>query len=217
VTDLVVLAAAPAWPQDIPEAVLSWERELSGKVINLDVSSDGQCVAVTTTTGIALLRTNNELVWERPFLNQWMAASINTPVERRPVAVAPRCRWVAVAGASNYRYVWLFGVHGQARAHIATPGTPEALAISHRGDVLAIGTAAGHLLFVNPRGVVQRDVTLSDRLPVLDIFDRLQCSPDDVLLLTTWAGGTTALFTRQGEPIWTRQLMYWMTTEVSYE
>jgi hypothetical protein len=211
VTELVVLAAASASPQDTPEAVLLWERELSGKVINLDVSSDGQCVAVTTTTGIALLRTNGQLLWERPFLNQWMAASINT-ARQRPLAVAPRCRWVAVAGASNYRYVWLFGPRGQARAHIATPGTPEALAITHHGDILGIGTAAGHLLLANSNGVVQRDVTLADRS---NIFDRLRFSPDDALLLTTVAGGTAALFTKGGETIWSRQLMYWMTTEVS--
>jgi hypothetical protein len=208
----IALTGAHTRSQATPEVALNWARSLGREVIGVDVSPDGKCLAVATTMGLAVLEANGTLVWERPFVNRWLAASTREWWGAQALAVAPRCRWLAVAGAPGYRYVWLLNSRGEPSAHIATPGTPRALAISHRGDVLGIGTAAGHLLLVNAQGAVRRDVTLSGGL---DIIDGLKFSPNDALLLTTVAGGTAALFTKNGDPIWTRRLMYWMTTEVS--
>jgi hypothetical protein len=193
-------------------AVLALAEQQEQMGFKAEVSPDGSCLAVVEETELTVLDAQGKIVWKKPYINRWMEEAVNQWWDGKPMAVAPRCRWLAVGGSASYKYVWLFNSHGEPRAHLATPGTPKALAISHKGDLLAVGTAAGHLLLVNPRGEIQKDITLSD---TLYIIDELQFSPDDALLLTTQAGGTTALLTKAGEPLWTRDQGFWMTTTVT--
>lgn len=197
---LLVAATVSARSQEIPEAPLAWEREVAGRVITLSVSPDGRCVVAATTRGLVLLDANDTLRWQRPYFNRWMAATVESIENKESIiTISPECRWMAINGTSNYRYVRLVGANGVSLAPIATPGTPVGIAINHRGDELVVGTAAGHLLFVNSRGRVLRDVRFKR-----GIFDAVEFSPDDAFVLTSEAGYTVGLFTRAGDTVWTR-------------
>jgi len=210
ITLLLMAGAPPARSQEIKEALLAWERPVGTRVVALAVSPDGRCVVAETTTEIVMFGGDGEVRWRRPHLNPWMAASAENGWEHA-VAVAPGCRWMIVAGSENYHYVWLLGADGQPRAHIATPGTPQSVAISHRGDAMVVGTAAGHLLFANSQAQLLRDTKFK-----WGVFKAVEFSPDDALVLTSVAGYTVGLFTRDGETVWTREGGYinvWPTAD----
>lgn len=165
---------------------------LSAAVGAQETTPEEECVGVRTHAGFALETASGKRLWEKPYFNEWMDSGSG-------ITVAPRCRWLVVAGSSAYRYVWVVGADGHPRGHCATPGTPQAVAISHSGDRFVVGTAAGHLLFVNHRAKVLRDVS-----GVLFIVNGLAFSPDDSVVLTTSSFGTIGLFSRSGDTIWTR-------------
>jgi len=133
-----------------------------------------------------------------------MAASAKREL-RIPLAVTRGCRRIVVGGGPDYKNVWFFYGNGHAAFHLATPGTPESIAASWRGDLIAIGTAAGHLLLAEPDGRLIRDVKDSEDWGVLD---SLTFSPDDTLILPLTTIGRAGLFTREGETVWWRDGLF---------
>lgn len=164
----------------------------------MGAAPDGSCIVVATSQGIAVMDKDGTLEWERPHVNRWLASGIEA------VAAAPDCRWLAVAGTSGYRYVWLMNHDGRAYAHLGSANaTPTALAINHSGSRLAVGTANKRLLLVNSSGALYK--TIDFGLGV----DGLEYSPDDTLLLTTNTLLEAGLLSAEGRPLWTRALGAW--------
>jgi hypothetical protein len=197
---VLVISTPSVLADEAPAVAQRWAHDRGRSIWSVHVAPDGSCIAVATAQGLAVLEMTGKPVWERAYVNRWLSADLGA------IAVSPGCHWLAVAGSSGYRHVWFLGPGGRPYAHAPiTHGTPTALTINHRGDTLAVGTGAGHLLLMDARGTVRKDVAFSYRL------DGLKYSADDALLLTTRATLTAGLLNADGAPLWTRQLGAWIT------
>lgn len=200
-------------PSSTAAPQLQWEKRLAGRVRNFEFSSDGRYLAALTDKGIALLETSGRLLWELPYssISPWIRET--DIFSTTTVAVAPKGQWVAVGGTINYRYVWVLDKRGRKQWYVKTTGTPQALAITRQGDLLAIGTAGGHVYLVSLHGKVLTDVKLA-KLGEIVIISALSFSADDAVLRTTRGVGIVALLNRHGKVVWKRDGA-WLTVTAS--
>ena len=207
-----VLAAGAKIPKtrfgdadEAPAVAERWAHDRGRSIWSVHVAPDGACMAVATVQGLAVLEKTGKPVWERAWVNRWLSAEVGA------IAVSPGCHWLAVAGSSGYRHVWFLGPGGRPYAHVPiTHGTPTALTINHRGDTLAVGTGTGHLLLMDARGTVRKDITFGSNT-FAHRLDGLKYSADDALLLTTGGTAPAGLLNADGVPLWTRDLGVWIT------
>jgi hypothetical protein len=179
IRDLLAAAQAPE---------LAWEFDVPAEIRRAELSIGEDCIVLTTDYGVSVLNLDGRLRWERSFksINRWMTAERST---------APAgCEWVAVVGRPEYRYVWVLTANGGGH-YFRTRGTPEGVAIAHRGDRIAIGTAGGHLYILDSRARLIHDRDLGSA-----IIADLAFSKDDRHLIVT--DGDTGVYTREGEPVW---------------
>jgi hypothetical protein len=194
------IAKANHTANEAPAVAQRWAHDRGRSIWSVHVAPDGSCIAVATAQGLAVLEKTGKPVWERAWVNRWLSAEVGA------IAVSPGCHWLAVAGSSGYRHVWFLGPGGRSYAHARiTHGTPTALTINHRGDTLAVGTGAGHLLLMDAQGAIRKDITFGHRI------DGLKYSADDALLLTTRGMAPAGLLNADGVPLWTRDLGVWIT------
>jgi hypothetical protein len=189
---------------------LRWETSLTEHVRGLALSPDGEYLAATTEKGVALLATSGQLLWEKDYsaISRW----ISYPKYQGaipPLVVVPKGQWMAVAGDSGYRYVWVLDKQGRKQWYVKTTGTPQALAVTRKGDLLAIGTAAGHICLVSPQGKVLGDIEVRGVVGGLNwarqVMGGLAFSEDGTHLLITWGIGTVGLLSRAGKIMFARE------------
>ena len=103
-------------------------------------------------------------------------------------AVSPDCEWVAVAGGESYRYTWI--AHRDGRLiPLRTQATPVSIAISHHGDMLAIGTGGGDVFLFTSDGTLRWKQTLS-----YCCVEALQFSAEDQYIVSTdWGIGVLSI------------------------
>jgi hypothetical protein len=130
-----------------------WDVPMT-KVRSVALSQNGDCYSVVTLERISLFSRSGREIWHWDFKNgnRFMTAS--------RVAVSPDCKWLAVAGRENYRYTWIAHRDGR-MIPLRTKATPVSIAISHRGDMLAIGTGGGDVLLFNSDGTMRWQQTLT--------------------------------------------------------
>ena len=176
-----------------------WEQIVRGRIQQIAISPDRQYLLSNTEISVALLNASGNLLWEKEHtaISQWYRSY--APVT---VAVAPNGRRLAVAGTEGYRCVWELDRSGRKRWFIKTIGTPEAMAFSHKGDLLAIATAKGHIYFVDNSGKVLMEIQYGG------VPRKLKFSEDDEYLLTTETMGSAVLLTRTGEIVWQQHGAY---------
>ncbi len=196
------LLAAVCSAAETEKATPIWTREFKHGVVDMALSPDGGCVAVIPQsppdaqgrgrsggTAVVVIDRTGQVLWEQDLakINPWLLA--------KKVVVAPGCSWVLLGGPPSYRCVWAVGRHG-ARWHLETDGTPEAIAISHKGDLVAIGTAAGNTYLVSSAGRM-----LSRSSKQYAIIEEMKFSHSDEFFAIT-EGSTLGLFDRSGKALW---------------
>jgi hypothetical protein len=191
-------------------APLLWERKLDAKIERVVPSADGRCLAVATDSGVTVLDNSGRELWSREYrsISPWLKPETLQFQHRSEVlAVAPHCSWIALAGDSSYRYVWIVGKH--LSRSFQPKGTPEAVAVSHKGDLVAVGTASDHIYLLDPRAQLLKDVSCD-----LCISSGLLFSPDDALLAVTegWGAG---LYARDGRTLWRDG--YWLDVNRDFQ
>ena len=182
-----------------PGLRLAWEHSLDGTIQRISADSRADCFAVLAGRDLSVWTYEGELRWRRDLavLGPWFRAS--------KVAVAPSCDWAAVVGDSSYRYGWILRRDGS-RRHFATSGTPLSVAIAPAGDLIAVGTGAGRLHLISPKGA-----SLATR-KVEGILDELEFSADGHLLVTDNILGGPGIYSRTGEPVWSAEGSWWLST-----
>jgi hypothetical protein len=180
-----------------PGLRLAWKHSFDGTIQGISADSGADCFAVLTNRDLSVWTYAGELRWRRDFaaLGRWFRAS--------KVAVAPSCDLAVVVGDSSYHYGWIFRRDGS-RRHFATPGTPLAVAIAPAGDLIAVGTAAGRLSLVSPKGA-----SVATR-KVEGILNALEFSADGHLLVTDNIMGP-GIYSQTGEPVWSAE-GWWLST-----
>jgi hypothetical protein len=195
----LVVAAASAALGEPPAGTgpPRWMVTLPGEVASLAMSPDGRCVAALwgerfAASTVSVFAANGERLWEKRLkdINPWLQAE--------HVSAAPGCEWVVVSGTSSYKYVWAITRKGS-RWHLGTSGTPEGVGISHAGDLVVVGTAAGHLYLVSDSGRTLREVDLG-----WEITGSVRFSPDDRHFIANRGG----LLDRQGKRLWEGEVGY---------
>jgi len=175
---------------------LIWRQPLAGEArLPLVISPDEHYAVALTDKELALLETQTgKLLWQQNFttINRWMR-------KVEAVAVAPDARWLAIAGSTDYRYVWALDKQGRRKWHVPLKSTPQALAISNCGDRLAIGTAGGTISIVNDQGKLLQHVNFDNA-----IIEGLRFSEDDKKLITTRGWFQLGVLNSAGEVLWKR-------------
>jgi len=141
----VLLLAPAAFPGQSPTPLQPlWDKPMDN-IRAVRVSQSGDCAVVATLEHILLVSRSGRELWHWDFKkgNRFMSA-LN-------VAVAPDCDWLAVAGGASYRYTWIAHRNGTL-IPIPTVDTPAGIAISHHGDLLAIGTGGGDVWLIRADG-----------------------------------------------------------------
>jgi len=161
---LVPLARqARSFQSSNPTPRRAWERMMSSPITDIDLSSNGRCVAVSTSQSFVVFDSAGMELW------RWDFTKDNRFAVAHQLAVSPKCDWVAFAGGPEYRYLWIVHQHGS-RIPLKTEGTPLSVAISHTGTSVAIGTGAGNLALYSSEGKLQWNVNAQGgQLPVQEI------------------------------------------------
>ena len=124
-----------------------WDRPMNS-VRSVALSQTGQCAVVATLERISLLNRSGKEIWHWEYRrgNRFMIAS--------RVAVSPGCDWIAATGGASYRYTWIAQRNGRL-IPLRTRATPVSIAVSHHGNMLAIGTGGGDVLLFNSDGTMR--------------------------------------------------------------
>jgi len=122
-----------------------WNRVMEARITDVQFSSTGRCIAVSTKENIVVIDPGGRELW------RWDFHKDNRYVFAEKVAVSPNCEWVAFVGGQGYHYVWIVHKQGR-RISIKTEGTPLCLAITHAGSRVVIGTGTGALLMMTSNG-----------------------------------------------------------------
>jgi hypothetical protein len=115
-----------------------WELNLGKPINGIALSSRGSCVAIVTADEVDVRDRAGHPVWK------WNFKSTNRYIVASNVAVSPSCDMVAFNGDFSYRYTWIAHRDGR-RIPLRSKATPLGLAISHRGNLVAVGTGGGDL------------------------------------------------------------------------
>jgi len=129
------MAEAPL-PENSMRAV--WELNLGKPINGIALSSRGLGVAIVTADEVDVRDRAGRPVWK------WNFRSMNRYIVASNVAVSPSCDMVAFNGDPSYRYTWIAHRDGR-RIPLRSKATPLGLAISHRGNLVAVGTGGGDL------------------------------------------------------------------------
>lgn len=149
-----------------------WERAFPEGIHAATLASNGNCAAVTTNGNLIVIGRNGSELW------RWNFSESNRFIVANAVAVSPKCDWAAFTGDSGYRYVWIVPQRGT-RTPLQFRSTPQAVAISHNGDRLAVGTAGNEIRMYSRQGLL-----LWTRAEG-SIVDALLFSSDDRSVMTT--------------------------------
>ena len=167
----------------------AWERMMSAPITDIDLSSNGRCVAVSTSQSFVVFDSAGLELW------RWDFTKDNRFAVAQKLAVSPKCDWVAFAGGPEYRYLWIVHQHGS-RIPIKTEGTPLSVAISHTGTSVAIGTGAGSLALYSSEGKLQWNVNAGGgQLPVQEISFAVD---DHAIMVSSYAH---AIVSATGKPL----------------
>ncbi len=159
----------------------AWDMPVEN-VRSVALSQNGDCAAVVTLDRISLLNRSGKETWHWNFKsgNRFMTAS--------RVAVSPRCDWIGVAGSESYRYTWIAHTNGRL-IPLRTKDTPVSVAISHRGDMLAIGTGGGDVHLFKSDGTQRWQRTLT-----YCCVQALSFSADDQAIVSSdWGVGVLSI------------------------
>lgn len=115
-----------------------WELNLGKRINGIALSSRGSCVAIATDDEVDVRDQAGHPLWK------WNFRSANRYIVAGNVAVSPSCNMVAFNGDPSYRYTWIAHRDGR-RIFIRSSATPLGLAISHRDNLVAVGTGGGDL------------------------------------------------------------------------
>jgi hypothetical protein len=184
--------------QTMRELTPGWTTPMVGDVATAAVAVDGSCVALVTQKPapgrILLLDRNGTRVWD-------MAPP---QVITFPVAVAPGCAFVAFDASrdQDIRFGMPKGTvglqtRGGAPVAIAVDGRPNSIAISHAGDLIAIGTEGRtNIVLASPDGRVVRALQRFSATSPQLVF-----SLDDAFIVVRgWYG--VGVITRAGDSVW---------------
>ncbi len=175
-----------------------WTTPMIGDVVTAAVAADGSCVALVTQQPppgrILLIDRNGARAWD-----------VAPPqVITFPVAVAPNCAFVAFDASrdQDLRTGMPKGTVGLQRrggppVAIAVDGRPSSIAISHAGDLVAIGTEGRTNIFLaSPDGRVVRTLQrFSATAPQLSFS-----ADDGFIVVRGWYG--VGVMTRTGDTVW---------------
>lgn len=146
-------------------------------VVAARLSSTGQCVGVVTPNDVTVFDHSGKVLWSWPF------KANNRFAEFRQIAVSPDCTAIAVVGDSSYRYTWIAHQNGR-RAYVAHKSTPEGVAFNHRGNLVAVGTAANQILLLTADGSVQWERPSGTDCCV--VMELEFAAADDAIVVTSW-------------------------------
>jgi hypothetical protein len=182
-------APAPALQSDWYTNGQSW----AGTVRSAGLSVEGRCVAITTSSFVAVIDKAGRELW------RWNFSEGNRFIVANRVAVAPRCDWLTFTGDVGYRYAWVVHRSGK-RIAIRTEGTPLSVEINHAGTLAATGTGAGAVYLLAADGTLRWKMDIGGGLvPV----EELSFADDDSAIMvrsrgqsvisiagkTQWSGG----------------------------
>jgi hypothetical protein len=194
---------APAAGQATPPPKKAWELAVKGGITDLAFSPTEDCLVVATAERFIAVDTTGVARWEVPVTRLGRGAEIGR------VAASPGCNWILVAGTPSSKRAWL--VSRTAIKLIPTSGTPQGLAVSHGGNLFAVGTAAGALYLVDSTGQELHTWRFGS-----SIIDALKFSPDDQRLALT-AGSPVGVLTVAGGTQWIQDLGGTMATTSSWD
>jgi len=154
------------------------------------LAPNGRCVGVAGVGTVDVLDIEGKKLWS------WEYGKLNKFIRAGGLAVSPACDEIALVGDSSYKYTWIVDRRGL-RVPIQTTRTPEGIAFSHDGQLVALGTAGCDLLLIRKSGELKWKKTYSQGFC---IFGDLSFSPaDKFIMMQAWSTGLIAL---DGSTIW---------------
>jgi hypothetical protein len=160
-----------------------WELNLGKRINGIALSSRGSCVAIATAEEIDVRDRAGHTIWK------WIFKNTNHYIVASNVAVSPSCDMVAFNGDPSYRYTWIAHRDGR-RMSIRSKATPLGLAISHRNNLVAIGTGAEVLSLYAPDGKLRWKRVLADERI---IAAELSFSDDDKAIVVQSNSGIVSI------------------------
>ena len=187
---LVVVMAASAMnaePQGTPVDTVtypaSWTQSWEGQVADANLAAGGSCAAVALKGAVVVIGATGKELW------RWQFSNVNRFVAAQHVAVAPSCQFVAFVGDTSYRYAWIVHRNGT-RVPISMRSTPLGVAISHAGDLVAIGTSANDVWLFDANGTLRWRTHLDKGCCVRELsFADDDCS----VFVTSWGAGVVSV------------------------
>jgi hypothetical protein len=162
----------------------------AGMVQSAALSAEGRCVAIATTSFVAVLdKTGGRELW------RWNFNEGNRFIVATKVAVAPKCDWLVFAGGVGYRYVWFAHRSGR-RIPVRTEGTPLAVEINHGGTLAVIGSGAGLVYLYGLDGTLRWQNNVGSPGPV----NELAFAEDDSAVMIRSRG--QSVFSIDGKVRW---------------
>ena len=178
----IALCASPALLVAQPR-ILQEDWSQSGRVGAAGLSVEGRCVAITTTSFVAVIDKTGRELW------RWNFSEGNRFIFATRVAVAPKCDWLVFAGGVGYHYVWIVHRNGN-RIPIRTEGTPLAVEINHKGTLATVGTGAGLVYLFAGDGTLRWKNDIGGFAPV----EQLSFAEDDsAIMLRSWGQGVISI------------------------
>ncbi len=180
------------------ELTPGWTTTVVGDVVTAAVAADGSCVALA----IRQPPPGRILLFDRNGARAWDVAPPH--VLTSPIAVAPGCAFVAFDASrdGDLRTGMPKGTVGLQRrggppVALTVDGRPDAIAVSHAGDLIAIGTEGRTNIFLaSPAGRVVRALQrFSGTAPQLSFS-----ADDGFIVIRGWYG--VGVMTRDGDSVW---------------
>jgi hypothetical protein len=160
-----------------------WELRSDKPIGGFALSSRRDCLAVTTEDAVDVRDRAGHSLW------RWHFKRTSRYIVAGKVAVSPSCEMVAFTGDSSYRYTWIVHRCGP-RIALRTVATPLGVAISHRGDLVAVGTGGRDVLLFTPDGVLRWKTTLTAGC----CLGELSFSDDDrAVVIAGWGVGVVSI------------------------
>jgi hypothetical protein len=189
----MMLTQAVGAPQ--PRAA-NWTHTFDAPIVAISDEHAGDCFAVLTREGVSVFSYGGRKLWERDF------ARLGRYFSAEGIALASDCSWVALAGTSAYKYVWVLERGGSSRYASLAPETPTAVAIAPQGDVIAVATGAERIHLIAPGSAKTGTVLRSHAVIETNLItNTLAFTPDGRRLIPTFGYGA-AVWERDGKAVW---------------
>ena len=173
-----------------------WTHTFDAPIVAISGEHAGDCFAVLTREVVAVFSYGGRKLWERDF------ARLGRYFSAEGIALASDCSWVALAGTSAYKYVWVLERGGSSRYASLGSETPTAIAIAPQGDVIAVATGAERIHLIAPGSAKTGTVLRAHTVIETNLITRtLAFTPDGRRLIPTFGYGA-AVWERDGKPIW---------------